>query len=403
MFDFPATPTTGQQITMPDGTVRVWDGTKWVAGAYGQSAFVPLSGGTMTGPLVLSGNPAVALGAATKQYADTYANNAGRNLIHNALFNVAQRGAGPWSTASSYTVDRWLMAFSGGTYQITQQPMSDAFRAQIGDESARNYLSTNFTGGSAAGDFTQITQPIEDVRRLAGKTVVVSFWAIASTNGLKCGVGLYQNFGTGGSPSSGVFVPAVSVTLSTSWVRYNVTLNVPSIAGKTLGTAANDYTMLVLWGSSGATNNANAGGIGVQTGGISLYGVQLEIGSVATPLDYGGTPQQQLAACQRFFERFDWPNGGNIALSTTATSPPNAYFAIVPFKVTKRAAPTMTSSAASTFNAAGLAASSISLASDIYALKLDLGLSSGGGSNWDAFYVGANSSPGAWIAASADL
>lgn len=33
--------------------------------------FVPLAGGTMTGPLILSGDPTAALGAATKQYVDT--------------------------------------------------------------------------------------------------------------------------------------------------------------------------------------------------------------------------------------------------------------------------------------------------------------------------------------------
>src|SRR5271156_3827190 len=32
---------------------------------------VPLSGGTMTGPLILNANPSTSLGAATKQYVDT--------------------------------------------------------------------------------------------------------------------------------------------------------------------------------------------------------------------------------------------------------------------------------------------------------------------------------------------
>lgn len=36
-----------------------------------QSSFLPLAGGTMTGPLVLVGNPTLPLGAATKQYVDT--------------------------------------------------------------------------------------------------------------------------------------------------------------------------------------------------------------------------------------------------------------------------------------------------------------------------------------------
>jgi hypothetical protein len=37
------------------------------------TGYVPISGGTMTGPLILSGNPTLALGAATKQYVDMFA------------------------------------------------------------------------------------------------------------------------------------------------------------------------------------------------------------------------------------------------------------------------------------------------------------------------------------------
>lgn len=33
MFDYPNAPVSGDQITMPDGTVRVWDGVKWTAGS----------------------------------------------------------------------------------------------------------------------------------------------------------------------------------------------------------------------------------------------------------------------------------------------------------------------------------------------------------------------------------
>jgi hypothetical protein len=32
MFDFPNTPTSGDQTTTPNGTVFTWDGTKWIGG-----------------------------------------------------------------------------------------------------------------------------------------------------------------------------------------------------------------------------------------------------------------------------------------------------------------------------------------------------------------------------------
>jgi hypothetical protein len=39
-YDFPDTPTTGQTVTMPDGSTRQWDGVKWHAGA-GTTSYLP--------------------------------------------------------------------------------------------------------------------------------------------------------------------------------------------------------------------------------------------------------------------------------------------------------------------------------------------------------------------------
>lgn len=47
--------------------------------------------------------------------------------------------------------------------------------------------------------------------------------------------------------------------------------------------------------------NARAGLIGVQSYTLQLWGVQLEIGSVATALEMPD-PQQDLAKCQRFYQ-----------------------------------------------------------------------------------------------------
>ena len=292
MFDFPATPTTGQQITMPDGTVRLWDGSKWVAGAYTPPALVPAQ------------------------------NNTGRNLVHNALFNVAQRGAGAFTAFGAYTLDRWVLNGSLDTASVGQFVLTDADRAQIGDEAANICLQNGFTGNAAAGASNNLVQRIEDVRRLAGKTITVSFYAKAVTGTPKLGVNMSQNFGTGGSPSASVTVLSVgnSVTLSTVWTRFSMTIAVPSIAGKTLGTSSDHYIGLQFWFSAGATLSATAGNIGVQSGTVYLWGVQLEIGSVATPLDYGGTPQQQLAACQRYYQVGQLLGNGYSVASVTVSA-----------------------------------------------------------------------------------
>lgn len=69
-INFPDNPTNGQIFVGPDGTTWAWDGIKW-KGGIGGTAYLPLTGGTLTGPLILSSDPSVNLGASTKQYVDT--------------------------------------------------------------------------------------------------------------------------------------------------------------------------------------------------------------------------------------------------------------------------------------------------------------------------------------------
>ena len=74
-FHFPPSPVIGQQVTAPNGTTYQWDGVKWVTVTF--SPFVPIGGGTMTGPLILSGAPTDPNGAVNKTYADNLALDCG--------------------------------------------------------------------------------------------------------------------------------------------------------------------------------------------------------------------------------------------------------------------------------------------------------------------------------------
>jgi hypothetical protein len=218
------------------------------------------------------------------------------------MFNIAQRGTLAFSTAGAMTLDRWQMQFNLDTMSVQQIQYSDANRAAVGDEEANNVLAAAVTGNAGAAAYSFFSQQIENVRRLAGKTVTVSFWANAATGSLKVGVGLRQFFGTGGSPSATVDINATPVTITTAQVRYSVTIPLPSLSGKTLGTTAGtDYTRLAFFLSSGANTNTLAGGIGVQSGTFVFWGVQLEIGTVATPLEKLD-PVTQLQQCQRFYQ-----------------------------------------------------------------------------------------------------
>jgi hypothetical protein len=289
--------------------------------------------------------------AATKDDVGSSLQNVGRNKLHNSMFNVAQRGAGPF-TAAGYTLDRWQMGFSGGTFSVSQIIQNDAGRTQIGDETCNFALNGACAGAALTGDYAQIIQSVEDVRRLAGKAVTVSFWAAAATAGLKIGVGINQFFGTGGSPSAAVQVAGQSVTLGTTWARYSVTFALASVIGKTLGTNNDNKTNIEFWWSAGATFAARSGNIGIQSGAALLWGVQLEIAQPGqtqpTPLEKLD-PVMQLQQCQRFYQTC----GFDINVYQLAA---NSFGIGTALRATMRATPTVTTNSITYSNSSGLVA-----------------------------------------------
>jgi hypothetical protein len=361
-INFPNAPTTNQLYPQPPVAglpVYRWDGQKWTTqGAPATRTPVYTDGSTpMTAQLTLVAPPVNSTDAAAKSYVDGNVSSAlhdvGRNLLHNSLFNIQQRGAGPWTT-NAYTADRWILNVNTDAISATIVSAVDGVRTQIGDEAVQFFFQNTFTGSAAATAATEIIQNIERVRRLAGKTVTVSFYAVASTAGLKLGLNVFQYFGSGGSPSAGVYAQATGsvVTLSATWARYSVTIAIPSAVGKTLGTNNDDFTQLILYLSSGANNNATAGNIGVQSGTVQLWGMQLEIGSVATPLEKPD-PQQDLAKCQRFYQT-------SIALLQVYSTAGANFDYGISFATPMRAAPTIAFVSISYSSASGLTAGNIS-------------------------------------------
>ena len=325
-----------------NGTVAVGTGTTWARADHvhpSDTARAPLASPVFTGdpqaPTAAAGDndTSVATTAFVSAAVGTALHDVGRNLLHNSMFNIAQRGAGAW-TLNGYTLDRWRMDLALDTFAINQQQYNDAQRAIIGDEEANNALIAVVTGNAGATAFSLLSQTMESARKLSGKTIAVSFWAHAVAGTPKVGVGIRQSFGTGGSPSAVVDVNAVAVTLSTTPTRYIVTIPVPSVAGKTFGTSLDHSTRLGLFLSAGANTNTIAGGIGVQSATFVFWGVQLEIGPVATPLEKPD-PQQDLAKCQRFFQvgqqiQAGYGSAGNVVVYASTNLP-----------VTMRAPPTL--------------------------------------------------------------
>ena len=334
-LDFPSVPTNGQTFTGPDGTVWTWDGVKWVSGTGGSTGTAPINSPVFTGdpqaptPPPNDNDTSIATTAFVQAAVAPALNNIGRNLLHNPLFNIAQRGNGPFTATSGvvYTADRWAINAQGGatgTAQILPNGITIG-----GDEAIEHQINHNFAGSATAGSQYTAAQSIEDVRRLSGKTVTLSFWATTNSGTLNLDVVLAQNFGTGGSPSSTVFTGAGVVTPNTTWQRFTQTFTLPSVSGKTLGTNNDHATQLIF------VMTQTGQPIGVQSGTIGLAGVQLEVGPVASPLEKPD-PRYDLANCQRFYQIIRLFTGSYMTAG-------QAYDVATSYLVSPRASPTLTS------------------------------------------------------------
>ena len=235
---------------------------------------------------------------------------AGKNKIINGDFSVNQRGFTSTTTDGIYTYDRYLTRTSDGIGTYSAETFTPGAAPVAGYE-GKNFMRIVTSGQTLTSAITNVQQRIESVTTFAGQTVTVSFWAKANSGTPKIAIEFAQNFGSGGSAQ--VTTYAGQVTLSTSWERHSVTVSVPSVSGKTIGTS--DFLILLLFVSAGSDFNARTGSLGIQSNTFDFWGVQLEYGSKATPFQTAtGTIQGELAACQRYYYRAVSPAGNGIGI-----------------------------------------------------------------------------------------
>jgi hypothetical protein len=213
---------------------------------------------------------------------------AGKNKMINGDFGVWQRGTSGFGLGAAFNADRWAFYRdgSGATEAITQQTFTPGAAPVAGYESQyfwRYAATVAGTGGTERSLYTKI----EDVRTFANQTITLSFWAKADAT-RTITLSLKQNFGSGGSTE--VTTSLTSQSATTSWARYSVSVALPSISGKTVGTSS--YLQLTVGFPVNVTET------------IDLWGFQLEAGSSATAFQTAtGTIQGELAACQRYYEK----------------------------------------------------------------------------------------------------
>jgi hypothetical protein len=263
----------------------------------------------------------------------------GGNAIINGAFEINQRNFTSSTATGVFTFDRWNTRADTGTSTFTAQTFTLGSEPDSSNKTNR-YLNISSTGQSLSSARTAILQPIESVKTFANETVTVSFYARSGSGTPFISANFTQNFGTGGSPSSGVIVNGKKTQINTTWTRYSLSFNIPSLSGKTLGTNGNDNLALFIYTSAGSDFNSSTDSLGIQTTSIDIWGVQVEAGPTANVFRRNANSiEGELAACQRYYYR----QGGDdvfqflgIAQSTSAT----ASLAQIVLPVTMRVPPT---------------------------------------------------------------
>jgi hypothetical protein len=228
-----------------------------------------------------------------------------RNMIRNGDMSVAQRGNGPFTAQGVYGIDGWASTYVGGGNSVSRfQTIPFGVPSKWG-------LNAVVSSQTLVSHYAQVFTRVEGVESLAGKTVTFSFTGLANPAS-KVAVELSQVFGTGGSPSATVNTSVGSIQMGPSpLARYSLTFAVPSVTGKTIGSASNDYLQVTVWLSAGTDYAARTNSIGLQNATFQFTDVQLEVGDKATPFERLN-PQAQLAWCHRYYYRMNNTTAGNI-------------------------------------------------------------------------------------------
>jgi hypothetical protein len=278
-----------------------------------------------------------------------------KNRIINGDMRIDQRYAGTATanTINGYVLDRWYVGQVGGsTGKIIAQQNAGSVTPPAGFS---NYLGITSQSAYTVGASQQysIQQPIEGFNTAdlawgtaSAKTITLSFWVRSSLTGT------FAICLRNATPNRS-YVSTYTISSANTWEQKSIT-----IAGDTSGTwnATNStgiYIDLDLGSGSSLSTTANTWTTGnytttsgvtnvVGTNGATWYitGVQLEVGSTATPFErrmYG----QELALCQRYY----WKNKGDGAGSGPygiGHCRSNYLRGIIILPVTMRTSPSMT-------------------------------------------------------------
>jgi hypothetical protein len=344
-----------------------------------------------------------------------------KNRIINGAMLIDQRNAGASVTPSnSYTLDRWSARTSQASKFTVQQVSANANTSQGFDQSLRVTSSSAYS--IISSDTFGIRQRIEgyNIADLGwgtanAKTVTLSFWVYSSLTGTFGGA-IQNSAGNRSYPFS------YTISSANTWEQKTIT-----IAGDTTGTwlTTNGIGLELFFGLGvGSTLSGTAGSWAaadynsatgatsvVGTNGATFYitGVQLEVGSTATPFERR-LYNQELANCQRYFYKTTPLTGNQPVYSVVGSLSTTRSISMhpIPMPVTMRTSPTVgynsvqiTNAITSTISSTVSSVSTYNNTTASNYVTLDIAYSAGGSSG-NIYALSANAA-GSYLDFSAEL
>jgi len=249
-----------------------------------------------------------------------------RNLIINGAMQVAQRGTS--FSSNGYTLDRFSSYASGGSLV---RSVTQSSTAPSGFSSSLKIVATTAEPDFTGTEYAIIRHPIEaqnlqqlDYGASGANSVTLSFWVRSNVTG-DYAITMYQD------DASKIIGSTYTISSADTWEQKTITF-----VGNTADVIANDNstglrldwslaagsdrttTDNTSWGASATGNQAY--GHTAQWGEATndewyITGVQLEVGSVATPFEHRSYGEE-LALCQRYYRVLGMGLQGDVAGST---------------------------------------------------------------------------------------
>ena len=318
-----------------------------------------------------------------------------RKLIIKGAMQVAQRGNTSGSNGL-FTADRFQHRASGlGGAGAVVETATQSTVLPSGFNKALKIDVTTAGSGFSADDISALSYKFEhqDITHLldAGNDLTLSFWcrsSLATTYGFTVWLG-NRDTTSGGN----VYATTFTVNTANTWEQKTITIPAPTssrsggddnavgmqlywslelISGGTKGSATADA-----WSDSNVANQVTAAA--TDTGWVSstndfyITGVQLEVGTVATPFEHRSYGEE-LALCHRYYQAYEGSGAKGFAFDGLYASGAGSGLSMSwAFPIQMRSSPSHTKLYNDTQNV-----SSVNVATTIYGVQLET-IASGSG------------------------